>query len=74
MSTNAFEQAAEILEVRSLLSGNVVAAVSSTALTLTSDSGDNGGRFTPQSDVPADTADFNQAPAASAAADDDIPF
>jgi len=38
------------------------------------DSGDNGGRFTPQSDVPADTADFNQAPAASAAADDDIPF
>ena len=38
------------------------------------DSGDNGGRFTPQSDVPADTADFDQAPAASAAADDDIPF
>ena len=36
------------------------------------DSGDNGGRFTPQSDVPADTADFNQAPAASE--DDDIPF
>jgi hypothetical protein len=33
--------AAEILEVRSLLSGNVVAAVNGTALTLTSDSGDN---------------------------------
>jgi single-strand DNA-binding protein len=40
--------------------------------------GDNGGRFTPQSDVPADTADFQTAPAASGgvggAADDDIPF
>ena len=36
--------------------------------------GENGGRFTPQSDVPVDTADFEQAPAASAAADDDIPF
>jgi single-strand DNA-binding protein len=40
--------------------------------------GENGGRFTPQSDVPADTGDF--APAAPAAggsggaADDDIPF
>jgi single-strand DNA-binding protein len=37
--------------------------------------GENGGRFTPQSDVPADTADF--APAQTAAggtADDDIPF
>src|SRR5262249_30070460 len=33
--------AAEILEVRSLLSGNVVAATAGTALTLTSDSGDN---------------------------------
>src|SRR5262249_16521032 len=33
--------AAEILEVRSLLSGNVAAAVNGTALTLTSDSGDN---------------------------------
>ena len=33
--------AAEVLEVRSLLSGNVVAAVNGTALTLTSDSGDN---------------------------------
>src|SRR5262245_54062425 len=37
-----FFRAAEVLEVRSLLSGNVVAAVSGTALTLTSDSGDNG--------------------------------
>jgi single-strand DNA-binding protein len=41
--------------------------------------GENGGRFTPQSDVPADTADFQTAPAAGAgggggAADDDIPF
>ena len=41
--------------------------------------GDNGGRFTPQSDVPADTADFQAAPAgeaggSTAAADDDIPF
>ena len=39
-------------------------------------SGENGGssgRFTPQSDVPADTADFATAPAGSAA-DDDIPF
>jgi single-strand DNA-binding protein len=34
--------------------------------------GENGGRFTPQSDVPADTGDF--APAASTTADDDIPF
>jgi single-strand DNA-binding protein len=41
--------------------------------------GENGGRFTPQSDVPADTGDF--APAAPAAGgggggqpDDDIPF
>jgi len=39
--------------------------------------GDNGGRFTPQPDVPADTADFQAAPAAAGgegAADDDIPF
>jgi single-strand DNA-binding protein len=38
--------------------------------------GENGGRFTPQSDVPADTGDFQQAPvgAGSSAADDDIPF
>ncbi|HYI98331.1 MAG TPA: single-stranded DNA-binding protein [Thermoleophilaceae bacterium] len=35
--------------------------------------GGNGGRFTPQSDVPADTSDF--APAAtSPASNDDIPF
>jgi len=47
------------------------------------DTGENGGgaRFTPQSDVPADTADFQTAPAGSpsegsggGAADDDIPF
>jgi single-strand DNA-binding protein len=37
------------------------------------DGGENGGRFTPQSDVPADTADFASAPAASTG-DDDIPF
>ena len=37
--------------------------------------GENGGRFTPQSDVPADTADFAQAPvAAGGSTDDDIPF
>jgi single-strand DNA-binding protein len=37
--------------------------------------GENGGRFTPQSDVPADTADFAQAPvAAGSGTDDDIPF
>ncbi|HZN90651.1 MAG TPA: single-stranded DNA-binding protein [Thermoleophilaceae bacterium] len=38
------------------------------------DSGENGGRFTPQSDVPADTADFAQAPAGAGGSDDDIPF
>ena len=37
--------------------------------------GENGGRFTPQSDVPADTGDFQTAPAgASGGQDDDIPF
>jgi single-strand DNA-binding protein len=36
--------------------------------------GENGGRFTPQSDVPADTGDFEQAPVAAGNADDDIPF
>ncbi len=38
--------------------------------------GNGGGRFTPQSDVPADTADFETAGASSgsSAADDDIPF
>ena len=35
---------------------------------------DNGSRFTPQSDVPADTADFQPAAAGGAASDDDIPF
>ena len=34
--------------------------------------GENGGRFTPQTDVPADTGDF--APASAGATDDDIPF
>jgi len=37
------------------------------------DGGENGGGFTPQSDVPADTGDFAKAPT-GAAADDDIPF
>ena len=44
---------------------------------LGSPSGDgngNGGRFTPQSDVPADTADFKAAPVGAGQADDDIPF
>jgi single-strand DNA-binding protein len=36
--------------------------------------GENGGRFTPQSDVPVDTGDFQKAPAAGAGTDDDIPF
>jgi single-strand DNA-binding protein len=35
---------------------------------------ENGGRFTPQSDVPADTGDFQQAPAGTGTSDDDIPF
>jgi single-strand DNA-binding protein len=34
----------------------------------------NGGRFTPQSDVPADTADFQTAPVGTGQSDDDIPF
>jgi single-strand DNA-binding protein len=35
----------------------------------------NGGRFTPQSDVPADTSDFESSePAAVGASEDDIPF
>jgi single-strand DNA-binding protein len=38
------------------------------------DGGENGGRFTPQSDVPADTTDLQSAPAATSSADDDIPF
>ena len=37
------------------------------------DGGENGGRFTPESDVPADTADFQKAPT-GASSDDDIPF
>jgi single-strand DNA-binding protein len=38
--------------------------------------GGNGGgqRFTPQSDVPADTSDYQMAPAGGGATDDDIPF
>jgi single-strand DNA-binding protein len=36
--------------------------------------GENGGRFTPQSDVPADTGDFASAPAGNQGNDDDIPF
>jgi single-strand DNA-binding protein len=36
--------------------------------------GENGGRFTPQSDVPADTGDFEPAPAVARGPDDDIPF
>jgi single-strand DNA-binding protein len=37
--------------------------------------GENGGRFTPQSDVPADTEDFVQAPTTGGGStDDDIPF
>ena len=35
---------------------------------------ENGSRFTPQSDVPADTADFQSAPSGGRSADDDIPF
>src|SRR3954449_9497824 len=38
------------------------------------DGGNGGGRFTPQSDVPADTGDFQTAPVGAGAADDDIPF
>jgi single-strand DNA-binding protein len=38
------------------------------------DDGGNGQRFTPESDVPADTADFAPAPAGPGVGDDDIPF
>jgi single-strand DNA-binding protein len=38
------------------------------------DSAENGGRFTPQSDVPADTGDFEPAPSSAGSSDDDIPF
>ena len=34
----------------------------------------NGGRFAPQSDVPADTGDFQPAGAGAQGSDDDIPF
>ena len=37
------------------------------------DDGGNGSRFTPESDVPADTSDFQRAPSGGGA-DDDIPF
>ena len=36
--------------------------------------GENGGRYVPQSDVPADTGDFSPAPAGGRTGDDDIPF
>jgi single-strand DNA-binding protein len=38
------------------------------------DDAGNGHRFTPESDVPADTADFAPAPAGPGVSDDDIPF
>lgn len=39
------------------------------------ESGENGGRFTPQSDVPADTSDFQPAATGGGGTgDDDIPF
>src|SRR3712207_4368564 len=38
------------------------------------DGSENGGRFTPQSDVPADTGDFQTAPVGAGGTDDDIPF
>jgi single-strand DNA-binding protein len=38
------------------------------------DGAENGGRFTPQSDVPADTADFQPAQSSGGSGDDDIPF
>ena len=36
--------------------------------------GENGQRFTPDADVPADTSDFAPAAAGPGVADDDIPF
>jgi single-strand DNA-binding protein len=36
--------------------------------------GENGGRVPPQTDVPADTSDFESAPAGTKSGDDDIPF
>jgi single-strand DNA-binding protein len=38
------------------------------------DGGENGSRFTPQGDVPVDTADLDAAPAGPRSTDDDIPF
>jgi single-strand DNA-binding protein len=38
------------------------------------ENGGNGSRFTPQSDVPADTGDFAPAPSGGGSSDDDIPF
>ena len=38
------------------------------------DGNGSGARFTPQSDVPADTADFQTAPVGAGQSDDDIPF
>jgi single-strand DNA-binding protein len=38
------------------------------------ENGGGGGRFTPQTDVPADTSDFQAAPAGTGNKDDDIPF
>jgi single-strand DNA-binding protein len=38
------------------------------------DGAENGGRFAAQSDVPADTGDFQTAPTGPGNADDDIPF
>ena len=38
------------------------------------DGAENGGRFAGQSDVPADTGDFEKAPSGAASSDDDIPF
>jgi single-strand DNA-binding protein len=38
------------------------------------DGGGNGSRFTPQSDVPADTGDFQPAGSGGGGTDDDIPF
>ncbi len=35
---------------------------------------ENGGGFSPQTDVPADTSDFESAPTGSKGGDDDIPF
>ena len=47
--------------------------IADTVQFLGGDGGGNGHRFTPESDVPADTADFATAPAGSTQ-DDDIPF